>query len=108
MVYRRPYNSKGDQDVSTDDTASQNEAASAEADTSRPAPETSAESVRKDMTYSPGSEAETQHKQDDPLPDTIDRDIDADDVRAVPGTGGPDDVGDVDVDADDLDLPWRK
>ena len=35
-------------------------------------------------------------------------DIDADDVRAVPGTGGPDDVGDVDVDPDDLELPWRQ
>ncbi|MDY0909392.1 hypothetical protein [Microbacterium sp. CFBP9034] len=65
------------------------------------------ESLRKDMSYSPGSETETQQKQDDPLPDTIDDDIDAADVRVVPGTGGPDDVGDVDVDPDDLNLPGR-
>jgi hypothetical protein len=63
------------------------------------------QSLRKDMSYSPASEAETQAKQADPLPDTIDPDIDPDAVRAVPGTGGPDDVGDVDVDPDDLNLP---
>jgi hypothetical protein len=73
-----------------------------------PAPMTSDDSVRKDMTYSPSSEAETQQKQDDPLPSTIDGDIDPGGVRAVPGTGGPDDVGDVDVEPEDLDLPWRK
>ena len=66
------------------------------------------EAVRKDMTYSPASETETQQKQRDPLPDTVDSDIDPDDVRAVPGTGGPDDAGDVDVDPDDLHLPGRE
>ncbi|WP_239453315.1 MULTISPECIES: hypothetical protein [Microbacterium] len=70
-------------------------------------PLTEQQSLRKDMSYSPASETETQRKQDDPLPDTIDADIDADDVRVVPGTGGPDDVGDVDVDPDDLNLPGR-
>ena len=29
---------------------------------------------------------------------------DADDVRVLPGTGGPDDVGDVDVDPDELNM----
>lgn len=66
------------------------------------------EAVRKDMTYSPASETETQHKQADPLPDTVDGDIDADAVRAVPGTGGPDDPGDVEVDPDDLHVPGRE
>lgn len=61
--------------------------------------------VRKDMSYSPASETETQQKQRDPLPEGVDDDIDPDDVRAVPGTGGPDDVGDVDVDPDDLNMP---
>jgi hypothetical protein len=55
----------------------------------------------------PASETETEHKQDDPLPETIDDDIDEDDIRVVPGTGGPDDVGDVDVDPADLNMPGR-
>ncbi|MFE1646334.1 hypothetical protein [Microbacterium sp. P01] len=67
-----------------------------------------ADSVRKDTTYGPGSERETEAKQNDPLPDGVDDDIDPDDVRAVPGTGGPDDVGDVDVDPADLNLPFRE
>lgn len=73
-----------------------------------PAPPSGAESVRRDTAYAPGSEAETEQKQENPIPDSIDDDIDTDDVRAVPGTGGPDDVGDVDVDPDDLELPWQK
>ena len=65
------------------------------------------QSLRKDMSYSPASETETQRKQEDPLPETIDPDIDAADVNVVPGTGGPDDVGDVEVDPEDLNLPGR-
>jgi hypothetical protein len=76
-----------------------------------PAPDTTGipedDAVRKDMSYSPASETETAHKQADALPDTIDDDIDPDDVRAVPGTGGPDDVGDVDIDPGELNLPFR-
>jgi hypothetical protein len=59
----------------------------------------------KDMSYSPASETETAAKQDDPLPGALDDDIDPDDITVVPGTGGPDDVGDVDVDPGDLHLP---
>nr|WP_315267397.1 hypothetical protein [Microbacterium lemovicicum] len=66
------------------------------------------EAVRKDMAYSPGSETETEQKQDDPLPDSIDDDIDTSQINAVPGTGGPDDVGDVEVDPADLNLPFRE
>jgi hypothetical protein len=65
------------------------------------------EAVRKDMTYSPASETETQGKQDDPLPASVDPDIDLSQVRAVPGTGGPDDVGDIEVDPADLNMPGR-
>ena len=36
----------------------------------------------------------------------IDRDVDAENVRATPGTGGPDGEGDVAVSAEDLNLPW--
>ncbi|MCR2825292.1 hypothetical protein [Microbacterium sp. zg.Y909] len=66
-----------------------------------------ADAVRKDMTYSPASETETQQKQDDPLPSALDDDIDADAINVAPGTGGPDDVGDVEVDPADLNLPGR-
>lgn len=72
-----------------------------------PAPLGDAEQVRKDVSESPASERETAAKQRDPLPDGLDDDIDASRVRAVPGTGGPDDAGDVDVDPDELNLSGR-
>lgn len=73
-----------------------------------PPPPSTSDSLRKDMAYSPGSETETEAKQStDGLPATVDQDIDPADVRVVPGTGGPDDVGDVDVDPADLNLPGR-
>ncbi|WP_231820830.1 hypothetical protein [Microbacterium resistens] len=78
---------------------------STRAETARSRPLTEDEALRKDMSYSPGSETETAQKQRDPLPGTVDPDIPEEDVRAVPGTGGPDDTGDVDVDPDELDLP---
>ena len=63
------------------------------------------DAVRKDMSYSPASESETQKKQGDPLADTVDDDIDPSDVKVAPGTGGPDDVGDVDVDPGEIHVP---
>lgn len=63
------------------------------------------ESLRKDMSYSPASEAETRQKQAEKVSETLDPEIDADDVRVAPGTGGPDDPGDVDVDPGDVHLP---
>jgi len=59
--------------------------------------------TRKDVSYSPASEAETAAKQRDPLPDGLDDDIDTSRVRAVPGTGGPDDAGDVDLDPGEVE-----
>lgn len=65
------------------------------------------EQTGKDMSYSPSSGRETEVLQDSPdsasaaLDDT---DINPDDVNVLPGTGGPDDVGDVEVDPADLDL----
>jgi hypothetical protein len=76
-----------------------------EARSAEPAPLTDPEQTRKDVSYSPGSESETAAKQSDPLPETVDDDIDASQVRAVPGTGGPDDVGDVEVDPSELNMP---
>jgi hypothetical protein len=58
-----------------------------------------------DDRTSPGSETETAAKQADPIPDRVAGDVDESEIRAVPGTGGPDDAGDVDVDPDELNLP---
>jgi len=69
---------------------------------------TDPESVRKDRVYSPGSETETAQKQQEGLSDSVDADIDPDQVEVAPGTGGPDDVGEIDVDPEDLELPWRE
>jgi hypothetical protein len=66
------------------------------------APLTDPEQTRKDVSYSPGSETETAAKQPDPLPEGIDDDIDASRIRAVPGTGGPDDAGDVELGPDEV------
>ncbi|MDL5350522.1 hypothetical protein [Microbacterium sp. zg-YB36] len=65
------------------------------------------DAVEKDMTYSPSSEEETRRKQEDPLPDTLDDDIDTENINVTPGTGGPDDAGDVEVDPADLNMPGR-
>lgn len=62
------------------------------------------EQEAKDTRYAPGSEKEQEYKQRDPVPDTIDDDIDQN-VDVAPGTGGPDDPGDVDVDPDELKRP---
>jgi len=78
-----------------------------EAVEAEPAPLGDADLVRKDVSESPGSERETAAKQRDPLPEGVDDEIDASQIRAVPGTGGPDDVGDVDVDPGELNLPGR-
>lgn len=67
------------------------------------APLTDTEQTRKDVSYSPASEMETAAKQKDPVPRRLDDDIDTADIRAVPGTGGPDDAGDVDVAPEDVD-----
>lgn len=66
---------------------------------------TDEEQTAKDVSYSPSSDEETAKKQDDPLPGTIDDDIARDQIVTTPGTGGPDDVGEIDVDPDDLNLP---
>jgi hypothetical protein len=51
----------------------------------------------KDMAYSPGSDTDTDELQDEPQesPALDDPDIDADAVKVLPGTGGPDDEGDI-------------
>jgi hypothetical protein len=67
------------------------------------APLSDAEQTRKDVSESPASETETAAKQADPLPDGVDDDIDESRIRAVPGTGGPDDTGDVELGLEEVD-----
>jgi hypothetical protein len=62
------------------------------------------EQTRKDTTYSPASETETEAKQDETVAPAIDPEI-ADKVNVAPGTGGPDDVGDIEVTDEDINLP---
>jgi hypothetical protein len=61
------------------------------------------ELTEKDTSYSPASEAETQAKQDDPVPETVEPGA-ADRMKVAPGTGGPDDPGDIEVDPGDIQL----
>ncbi|MBF4461379.1 MULTISPECIES: hypothetical protein [unclassified Rathayibacter] len=62
------------------------------------------ETIEKDRSESPGSERETEAKQDeDPAASRTEVSGSAE-VKAVPGTGGPDDVGDVEVDPDEVSL----
>lgn len=61
-----------------------------------------------DTINSPRSEREMEQLQRNDVTASPaignDDDIDPDDVDVLPGTGGPDDQGDVDVSADDLNL----
>ncbi len=62
------------------------------------------EQLLKDRSYSPSSDRETEALQRDP--ERPDAEVEAGDrVRALPGTGGPDDEGDVEVSAEEVDLP---
>lgn len=59
----------------------------------------------KDVAYSPASDTDTESMQNSSTPPTTgpaDPDIDYDAVNVLPGTGGPDDEGDVEVDPDEL------
>ena len=67
------------------------------------APLTDDELTTKDRAYAPGSERETQAKQDDQS--THAPDVDTDGVELLPGTGGPDDNGEVDVEPGDIHIP---
>jgi hypothetical protein len=60
-----------------------------------------------DTAYSPASERETESRQEHPRASegTRDQDIDDDAVKVLPGTGGPDDPGDVDIDDEDFNFP---
>jgi hypothetical protein len=56
--------------------------------------------IKKDTNYSPASDTDTHTLQDAPAssPALDDPDIDESAVNVLPGTGGPDDEGDVTMD----------
>lgn len=55
--------------------------------------------------YDPASETDTQAKQDTDVAESgATDDIDADEVKVLPGTGGPDDVGEIEVDPAELNM----
>ena len=56
------------------------------------------EQTRKDTSYSPASERETAEKQEDYRGQR---------PAVLPGTGGPDDSGDLDTATEDLHMPDR-
>lgn len=61
--------------------------------------------VDKDSNESPRSNRETDELQSSDVEESVavhDEQIEEDDVNVLPGTGGPDDVGDVDVDESDI------
>lgn len=62
--------------------------------------------VRKDTTNTPSSDKDTHALQTDAVADSaaVDHDVDESDITVLPGTGGPDDVGDVEVDPKDLNM----
>jgi hypothetical protein len=61
-----------------------------------------AEQTRKDRSYSPGSERETEWLQRNQSTDRS-NDVDDSGVSQLPGTGGPDDSGDTSVPHDHID-----
>ena len=63
------------------------------------------EQLRKDRSYAPSSGRETQQRQASPDRSRATDDVDAEAVEVLPGTGGPDDDGAVDVDPDELRMP---
>jgi hypothetical protein len=55
--------------------------------------------------YDPASETDTQAKQDTGVAESgATDDVDADEVKVLPGTGGPDDVGEIEVDPGELNM----
>ena len=57
----------------------------------------------KDVSYSPASEKETRVKQDEGTEGSLAENSEK--AQVLPGTGGPDDVGEIDVDPEELNAP---
>lgn len=67
-------------------------------------PENEKDLEDKDVAYSPASETETAAKQDG----ASHTDVETDDVTTLPGTGGPDDTGDIEADPGEFNLNGRE
>ena len=63
------------------------------------------EPTAKDVSYSPSSDRETDALQRSPRHSAATADVDPDAVETLPGTGGPDDNGQVDVTEGELNMP---
>jgi hypothetical protein len=65
--------------------------------------------TRKDQTYSPSSGRETEELQHDAGGSAAldDPEIDSSRVTSLPGTGGPDDVGEIDIEGAEINIPHR-
>jgi hypothetical protein len=64
------------------------------------------ENLEKDMSYSPASDNDDEALQETPVVDSpaVDSDMESVDINVLPGTGGPDDDGDIEVDPSELNL----
>lgn len=60
-------------------------------------------SIDPDTSYSPASETEMEQLQRTTTPAVPDDETELERVKVLPGTGGPDDVGDIEVDEDEMD-----
>ena len=71
---------------------------------------TEAENIEKDKRYSPGSDTDTERLQHDPAtsPALDDPEIDQSAVKVLPGTGGPDDEGDIELLEEELNQNANK
>ena len=58
----------------------------------------------KDTNYSPASDTDTKRLQNQDSPAFDDEEIDESAVKSLPGTGGPDDEGDIEVDPRELNI----
>lgn len=65
------------------------------------------EQTHKDTSYSPGSEDEVEERQDSPSESraTDETEVDEEAVQVLPGTGGPDDVGEVEPEPGEINMP---
>lgn len=61
--------------------------------------------TEKDVSYSPASDRETEERQKSPRESAATADVGEDGVQTLPGTGGPDDNGAVDVPPSELHPP---
>ncbi|MDN4642049.1 hypothetical protein QCD70_17520 [Agreia sp. PsM10] len=72
----------------------------------RPHGLSSEEDLEKDTSYSPSSEHDDDVLENEAVTDSdaVDADMDSSEILVLPGTGGPDDVGDIEVDPSEFNL----